>query len=58
MPSNLVVVGRGAEGEFALNLATKVLPFYEKYFGVKYPLPKLDMVPLADFAVEVETYLS
>lgn len=35
--------------EFASSIATRVLDFYEGYFGVPYPLPKLDQVALPDF---------
>jgi aminopeptidase N/puromycin-sensitive aminopeptidase len=36
-------------GRFALSAAEYVLPYYNSYFGIKYPLPKLDMVALPDF---------
>jgi aminopeptidase N len=41
-----VVLKRGdaAKGQFALDAAAQILPFYENYFGVKYPLPKLDLI--------------
>jgi aminopeptidase N len=26
-----------------------MLPFYAEYFGIKYPLSKLDMIAIADF---------
>ncbi|HEY1615290.1 MAG TPA: M1 family metallopeptidase [Rhizomicrobium sp.] len=41
-----VIVKRGdtARGEFALDAAAHILPFYEDYFAVKYPLPKLDLI--------------
>jgi aminopeptidase N len=26
-----------------------MLPFYTEYFGIKYPLSKLDMIAVADF---------
>src|SRR5262249_38294489 len=41
-----VVVKRGdaAEAAFALDAASAILPFYDEYFGVKYPLPKMDMI--------------
>ena len=28
----------------------KTLPFYHKYFQIAYPLPKMDLIALADFA--------
>jgi aminopeptidase N len=41
-----VIVKRGdaARGAFALNAALQILPYYEDYFAVKYPLPKLDLI--------------
>jgi aminopeptidase N len=41
-----VVVQRGdtAKAQYALDAASKILPYYEDYFGVKYPLPKLDLI--------------
>lgn len=36
--------------EFALDVAVKCLDFYEDYFGIKFPLPKSDMIALPDFA--------
>jgi len=37
-------------GTFALNVATKCLSYYNEFFGIPYPLPKLDMIALQDFA--------
>ena len=37
-------------GKFALDVAAKTLPFYEKAFDADYPLPKMDMVAIPDFA--------
>ncbi|CAG9856112.1 unnamed protein product [Phyllotreta striolata] len=34
-------------GEFALDVATKVLHYYKEYFKIAYPLPKLDLVAVA-----------
>ena len=31
-------------------VAIKTLPFYKNYFGIAYPLPKMDLIALADFA--------
>ncbi len=36
--------GDAAKATFALDAAAHILPFYEDYFGVKFPLPKLDLV--------------
>jgi len=35
--------GNSEKGEFALNVATKCLDIYDDFFGLPYPLPKLDM---------------
>lgn len=37
-------------GSYALDIAAKGLEFYEKEFGIPYPLPKLDQVAMPDFA--------
>ncbi len=41
-----VVVPRGlaAKASYALDAAAQLLPYYDDYFGVRYPLPKLDLV--------------
>ena len=38
--------GTQAEGAYALAAATRILPYYNAYFGVRYPLPKLDLVAI------------
>lgn len=40
-PSNL---------DFALDIATRSIDFFDEYFGVPYPLPKSDHVALPDFS--------
>lgn len=37
-------------GRFSLDLAAKTLAFYEKAFDNTFPLPKMDMVAIPDFA--------
>ncbi len=34
---------------YALHTAEFVLHFYDNYFGIKYPMPKLDMIAIPDF---------
>lgn len=38
--------GKQANGAYALHAASEILPFYNDYFGVPYPLPKLDLVAI------------
>jgi aminopeptidase N/puromycin-sensitive aminopeptidase len=41
--------GAGETGRFALSTAQYVLNYYNRYFGIRYPLAKLDMIALPDF---------
>ena len=36
-------------GKFAVTSAEYILHYFNNYFGIKYPMPKLDMVALPDF---------
>lgn len=37
-------------GRFSLDLAARTLAFYEKVFGIDFPLPKMDQIAIPDFA--------
>ncbi|XP_075788214.1 endoplasmic reticulum aminopeptidase 2 isoform X2 [Pelodiscus sinensis] len=37
------------QAHYALEAAVKLLEFYEKYFNISFPLPKLDLVAIPDF---------
>jgi aminopeptidase N/puromycin-sensitive aminopeptidase len=41
--------GSAETGHFALSTAEFVLRYFNRYFGIRYPLPKLDMIALPDF---------
>ncbi|KAK1608098.1 hypothetical protein QYE76_031771 [Lolium multiflorum] len=43
-------VGMTSQGQFALDVGVKSLNLYKDYFGTPYPLPKLDMIAIPDFA--------
>lgn len=40
----VATTGKAAKGQFALESAVKLLARFNDYFGVKYPLPKLDLI--------------
>ena len=40
----VATTGKAAKGQFALDSAVKLLAWFNDYFGVKYPLPKLDLI--------------
>lgn len=43
--------GRSSGGDFSLDCAVRCLELYDDFFGVPYPLPKLDMVAVPEFAM-------
>src|SRR5262252_2190674 len=42
--------GKKEMGRFALEFAGETLKYYDKYFGIRYPYGKLDLVGLPDFS--------
>ncbi len=42
--------GKSRYGKFALDVAKKVLKYFEEYFDFPYPLEKLDLIAIPDFA--------
>ncbi len=40
----ITTAGKKAQGRYALGVLKQILPYYNAYFGVKYPLPKLDLI--------------
>ena len=36
--------GEQSQGDYALHAEDEILPYYGSYFGVPYPLPKLDLI--------------
>ena len=42
--------GKKEMGRFALDAASYILTYYDKYFAIKYPYGKLDLIGLPDFS--------
>lgn len=45
------IPGKSKRGTYALSLARMLLDFYEKYFDISYPLPKLHLIAVPELAV-------
>lgn len=43
--------GRAKQGKFALDVGVKSLDFFDDFFKIPYPLPKLDMISITEFAM-------
>lgn len=46
-------VGKQEQGQFALDVAVKVLPYFKEYFKISYPLPKMDLVAIGSFSAGI-----
>eukprot|EP00391_Amoebophrya_sp_Ameob2_P005259 CAMPEP_0178992074 /NCGR_PEP_ID=MMETSP0795-20121207/5896_1 /TAXON_ID=88552 /ORGANISM="Amoebophrya sp., Strain Ameob2" /LENGTH=956 /DNA_ID=CAMNT_0020683883 /DNA_START=392 /DNA_END=3262 /DNA_ORIENTATION=+ len=44
------VPGKAEQLAFSLDVGARCLEFYNEFFGIPYPLPKLDMAAIPDFA--------
>ncbi len=42
--------GKKNSAKLSLEFTKQFLAFFQNYFGIKYPLPKLDMIAIPDFA--------
>ncbi|XP_019763293.1 aminopeptidase N [Dendroctonus ponderosae] len=40
------------KAQYALDTALEIMPFLEQYFGIKYPLPKLDLIAIPSFGMD------
>ena len=38
------------QSQYSLDIGPKILKYYEDYFQIKFPLPKMDMVAIPDFS--------
>jgi tricorn protease interacting factor F2/3 len=48
--SIITLPGKSNQGKFALELTKKFLKYFQDYSQVPYPLPKIDMIAIPDFA--------
>ena len=49
--------GKSDSGVFALDCAKRCLDAYNDFFGVHFPLPKMDMIAIPEFAMGASTLL-
>ena len=47
----LATPGKAKQCDFALDVGVRCLEWYEEFFNLNYPLPKLDMIAVPDFAM-------
>ena len=47
--SVIAAPGKIDQTEFALDAAVNLTDYYEQYFGIRYPLPKQDLIAIPDF---------
>lgn len=50
-PRIFATKGKEKSGKFALFIAQKAVLFYERFFGIEYMLPKLDLMAVPDFPI-------
>ena len=43
--------GRSQQGKFALQVGQRALDFFDDFFQIRYPLPKMDMLCVTEFAM-------
>ncbi len=46
----VTIPGNGHLARVPLEYAKRFIRFYERYFGIKYPLPKVDLIAIPDFS--------
>jgi len=47
----LATPGKASQCEFALDVGVRCLEWYEEFFDLVYPLPKMDMIGVPDFSM-------